>query len=88
MFLIQFQEDLKLYFVSRFYGKVETGFYFFSWDGTNNTSDSETVWRFSAGTGYEIPLSENVVLDLSTKYQYNLDYLSYWNIYVSLMFGL
>ena len=78
----------KLYFVSGWYGMVETGFHFYSWDGPANTSDSKTEWGYSIGTGYAIPLSENVGLDLSTKYQYNVDNLSYWNTYVSVMFGL
>ena len=78
----------KLYLASGWYGMVETGLHFYSWDGPMNTSDSKTEWGFSVGTGYAIPLSENVGLDLSTKYQYNGDNLSYWNTYVSLMFGL
>ena len=78
----------KLYFVSGWYGMVETGLHFYSWTGPQNISDSKTEWGFSVGTGYAIPLSENVGLDLSTKYQYNGDNLSYWNTYVSVMFGL
>jgi len=78
----------KLYFVSGFYGMVETGFHFYNWDGPLNTSSSKTEWGYSLGTGYAIPLSENIGLDLSTKYQYNVDNLSYWNTYVSIMFGL
>lgn len=78
----------KLYLASGWYGMAETGLHFYSWDGPMNTSDSKSEWGFSVGTGYTIPLSENVGLDLSTKYQYNVDNLSYWNTYISIMFGL
>ncbi len=78
----------KLYFVGGWYSLVETGVHFFSLTGPNSISDSKTEWGFSVGTGYAIPLSENIGLDLSTKYQYNNDNLSYWNTYASIMFGL
>ncbi|MGK9476394.1 hypothetical protein [Melioribacter sp. OK-6-Me] len=48
----------------------------YSWVGPANTSDSKTEWGFSIGTRYAIPLSENVGLDLSAKYQHNVDNLS------------
>ncbi len=78
----------KLYFVSGWYGMVETGYHFYNIDnsstGVGSTTKSE--WGASIGTGYEIPLSESIGLDLSTKYQYNVDDLSYWNTRAGLMF--
>lgn len=78
----------KLYFVSGWYGMIETGYHFYTIDnsiqGIGSTTKSE--WGASIGTGYEIPLSESIGLDLSTKYQYNTDDLSYWNTRAGLMF--
>ena len=80
----------KLYFVSGWYGMVETGFHFYNIDNSTAGigSTSKTEWGFGIGTGYEIPLSESIGLDLSTKYQYNVDDLSYWNTRLGLMFYL
>ena len=79
----------KLYFVSGWYGMVETGYHFYTVDYNASgvsISSSKSEWGYSIGTGYEIPLSESLGLDLSTKYQYNTDNLSYWNTRAGLMF--
>jgi hypothetical protein len=75
----------KLHFVAGWYGMVETGFHFFSTSGPTAYS-SPVEWGYSVGTGYEIPLSKLLSIDLSTKYQYNTDNLSYWNTRAGLMF--
>ena len=71
----------KLHFVKGWYGMAETGLHFMSQAGT-----SSTEWGYSIGTGYEIPLSKLLSLDLSTKYQYNTNNFSYWNTRLGLMF--
>lgn len=78
----------KLYLSGGWYGNLETGFHFYSFDGPFGISDSKTEWGFALGTGYAIALSDNIGLDVSTKYQYNGDNLSYWNTNLGLMFGL
>lgn len=75
----------KLHFVAGWYGLVETGVHFFSTSGPTAYS-SPAEWGYSIGTGYEIPLGKVVSLDLSTKYQYNVENLSYWNTRAGLMF--
>lgn len=75
----------KLHFVAGWYGMLETGFHFFSSTGSTAYSNP-TEWGYSIGTGYEIPLSKLLSIDLSTKYQYNTDNLSYWNTRAGLMF--
>lgn len=75
----------KLHFVAGWYGMVETGFDFFSTSGPTAYSNP-AEWGYSVGTGYEIPLGKVVSIDLSTKYQYNVDNLSYWNTRAGLMF--
>ena len=69
---------------------VETGFHFYNIDNSTAGigSTSKTEWGFGIGTGYEIPLSESLGLDVSTKYQYNVDDLRYWNTRLGLMFYL
>ena len=46
--------------------------------------DSKTEYGFSNEKGYEISIG----FDLSEKYHYNYEYLSYYNTYTSIMFGL
>jgi hypothetical protein len=75
----------KYHFVGGWYGMAETGYHFFSTSGTTKYSDP-SEWGFSVGTGYEIPLSDLLSIDISTKYQYNVDDLSYWNTRAGLMF--
>ena len=75
----------KLHFVAGWYGMVETGVHFFSTSGPTAYSNP-TEWGYSVGTGYEIPLSKLLSIDVSTKYQYNTDNLSYWNTRAGLMF--
>lgn len=75
----------KLHLVAGWYGMVETGVNFFSTSGPTAYSNP-AEWGFSVGTGYEIPLGKLVSLDVSTKYQYNLDNLSYWNARAGVMF--
>jgi len=75
----------KLHFISGWYGMVETGYHFFSTSGPT-AYHNPAEWGYSIGTGYEIPLSKLLALDISTKYQYNGDNLSYWNARAGLMF--
>lgn len=75
----------KYHFVAGWYGMVETGVHFFSSSGPT-AYNNPTEWGFSVGTGYEIPLSNLLSIDLATKYQYNTDNLSYWNARAGLMF--
>ncbi len=75
----------KLHVLAGWYGMVETGFNFFSTSGPTAYSNP-AEWGYSVGTGYEIPLSKLLSIDVSTKYQYNLDNLSYWNTRAGLMF--
>lgn len=84
---------LKLYMVQGWYLMAETGWHFYSYDfdpaGTGNIlSDNQSEWGYSIGTGYEFDLQGNIGLDISTKYQYNNNNLSYWNSYIGLMFYL
>ena len=76
----------KLYLVSGWYAMVETGLHFYNVSGLVSTSSTE--WGYSLGTGWEIPLSSSIGLDLSTAYQYNGSGLSYWNTRAGLMFYL
>jgi hypothetical protein len=80
----------KLYFIGGWYGMLETGYHFFTIDNSNPAigSTTKSEWGASVGTGVEIPLSESVGLDVSTKWQYNVDDLSYWNTRVGVMFYL
>lgn len=82
---VPLQIGTKLRFVAGWYGMVETGFHFFSTSGPTQY-DNPIEWGYSLGTGYEIPLGKVVSIDLSTKYQYNADNLSYWNTRAGLMF--
>ena len=82
---VPLQIGTKLRLVAGWYGMVETGFHFFSTSGPTAYS-SPIEWGYSVGTGYEIPLSKLLSIDLSTKYQYNTDNLSYWNTRAGLMF--
>ena len=82
---VPLQIGTKLHFLAGWYGMVETGFHFFSTSGPTAYSNP-TEWGYSVGTGYEIPLSKLLSIDVSTKYQYNTDNLSYWNTRAGLMF--
>ncbi len=73
----------KFHFTKGWYGMAETGLHFMSQSGNNSTE-----WGYSVGTGYEIPLSKLLSLDLSTKYQFNTNNFSYWNARIGLMFKL
>jgi hypothetical protein len=77
----------KLHFTEGWYGMLETGVHFFSTSGSTQYQNP-TEWGVGLGTGYEIPLSKLLSIDLSTKYQYNTDNLSYWNVRAGLMFKL
>jgi len=76
----------KLYLYKGWYGMVETGYHFYTVDVTGGSSSSKSEWGFGIGTGWEIPLSNLLSLDLATKYQYNVDDLSYWHSRAGLMF--
>jgi hypothetical protein len=78
---------LKLYMVGDWYAMAETGWHIYT-ENLNSQSTTTGEWGFGVGSGFEIPFSNVLGLDLSTKYQYNVNNLSYWNYYAGLMFYL
>ena len=56
----------KLHFTEGWYGMVETGFHFFSTSGPTVTV-TQLNGGYSVGTGYEIPSSKLLSIDVSNQ---------------------